>query len=198
MGDSRHQGVDVAVEVLQALDVAVDPVLGQPLAALGQMLEELAEQLACALPSWSCGNRGPGRLPRAVSRAAACAAAAGTPNASTGSAGRADRPVRAPAAARHACGGRLSEAISAGTERKCRSLLRHCTSRSGSKRWFSIASTSSGSSPPTSAVVPKVPSFMWRPARPAICASSTAAQRAQRAAVEFAQGRRTPHGRRPC
>ena len=44
MGDTGHQRVDVAVEVLQPLDVAVDPVLGQPLAALRQMLEELAEQ----------------------------------------------------------------------------------------------------------------------------------------------------------
>jgi hypothetical protein len=54
----------------------------------------------------------------------------------------------------------IERGSNAGTERKSRSVLRHCSSRSGSKRWFSIASTVSSSSPPTSIVVPKVPSFM--------------------------------------
>ena len=49
MGDTRHQGVDIAVVVFQALDVAFDPVLGQPFAALREMLEELAEQLRVLL-----------------------------------------------------------------------------------------------------------------------------------------------------
>ena len=38
--------------------------------------------------------------------------------------------------------------------------------------WFSIASTTSSASGEASPVTPKVPSFMCRPARPAICASS--------------------------
>ena len=42
--DACHQRVDVAIEAFQSLDVTVDPVVRQPLAALGEMLEELAEQ----------------------------------------------------------------------------------------------------------------------------------------------------------
>ena len=44
MCDACHQGVDVAVEPFQALHMAVDPVFRQSFAALGQVLEDLAEQ----------------------------------------------------------------------------------------------------------------------------------------------------------
>ena len=73
-----------------------------------------------------------------------------------------------------------------------------CRAGSASKRWFSIASTISGASGPTSAVVPKLPSFICRPARPAICASSAAESRRGRAAVELARARRRRHGPDPC
>ena len=42
--DACHQRVDVAVEVLQALHMALYPVFGQPLAALRQMPEKLRQQ----------------------------------------------------------------------------------------------------------------------------------------------------------
>ena len=48
MGDARHQGVDVAVEALESLHVTVDPVLGQALAALGEMLEKLSDSAVCS------------------------------------------------------------------------------------------------------------------------------------------------------
>ena len=66
-----------------------------------------------------------------------------------------------------------------------------CCATSGpamaSKRWFSIASTISGASAPISAVVPKLPSFICRPARPAIWASSAGGQAARAAAVELGE-----------
>ena len=65
-----------------------------------------------------------------------------------------------------------SEAISASTEPKRRSELRHISRRSGAKRDSVMASTTSGSSGGASPVTPKVPGVVWRPARPAICASS--------------------------
>ena len=44
MRDACHQRVNIAIEPLESLDVAVDPVFGQTLAALTEMLEKLAEQ----------------------------------------------------------------------------------------------------------------------------------------------------------
>ena len=71
-------------------------------------------------------------------------------------------------------GGAAKLARSASIEAKSRSELRHMRVRRGSKTWFSMRSTISGSKGSVSPVVPKVPSFMLRPARPAICASSAA------------------------
>ncbi len=44
MRDACHQRVNIAIESLESFDVAVDPVLGQTLAALAEMLKKLAEQ----------------------------------------------------------------------------------------------------------------------------------------------------------
>jgi len=129
---------------------------------LRQVLEELTEQAGVPRSS-SCGSPAPGRHPNSSLTVAACAGAAGIPNAPT----RLQRSWSS--CSRTRCkagcgGGRLSEAISAGTERNPSSLLRH------SNR---AADRSGGSRSPRPSRVPaadlgcgaNVPSFMWRPAR---------------------------------
>ena len=67
------------------------------------------------------------------------------------------------------------EIFNASTEEKSRLGLRHISRRIGSYMLFSICSTNDSSSAGISPVTPKVPSEVWRPARPATCASSAAA-----------------------
>jgi hypothetical protein len=55
---------------------------------------------------------------------------------------------------------------------KSSAVLRHCSCFSGSNEWLSSACTISVSNGGQRPVVPKVPSRVARPARPAICASS--------------------------
>ena len=90
--------------------------------------------------------------------------------------------------ARARLGVAASDAASAPSDAKSSSVLRHCRTLTGSKEWFSSASTSSGSKGAQRPVVPKVPSRVARPARPAICANSAGGQPAVLVAVELAVG----------
>ena len=71
-------------------------------------------------------------------------------------------------------GGASREIFKASTEEKSKLGLRHINRRIGSNVLFSICSTSISSNAGISPVTPKVPSAIWRPARPATCASSAA------------------------
>ncbi len=74
-------------------------------------------------------------------------------------------------------GGAARLSSSASTPEKSRSLLRQQSTSSGSNVWPSTAATASSGSGRHWAVVPKVPSRMPRPARPAIWAISAAVSR---------------------
>ncbi len=65
-----------------------------------------------------------------------------------------------------------NERISASGVPNSKRELRHCNFLIDANRWFSIASTHSGSNGVASPVTPKVPSVVNRPARPAIWANS--------------------------
>ena len=67
--------------------------------------------------------------------------------------------------------------------------------RSGGSRWPPPSRAPAG---PISAVVPKLPSFIWRPARPAIWASSAGAQAPRRRGRRTCSGPRRRHGPGPC
>ena len=61
-----------------------------------------------------------------------------------------------------------SDACSAPTDMKSSAVLRHCSTLSDSNEWLSSACTTSVSKAGQRPVVPKVPSRVARPARPAI------------------------------
>ena len=85
-------------------------------------------------------------------------------------------------------GAAASVACKAPIEEKSRSVLRHCTIFTGSKLCDSSACASSLSNGGQRPVVPKVPSRVARPARPAIWASSAGLKLAELVAVELAVG----------
>ena len=84
---------------------------------------------------------------------------------------RARASGRAPAAAARGCA--AGRRASGSRDRRCARTGRPADRSGGSRSPRPV----SGSSGPTSVVVPKLPSFMWRPARPAICAISGAVRR---------------------
>ena len=88
--------------------------------------------------------------------------------------------------------------ISASTVSNDNSGLRQKTKGRGSKLWDSIASIRSASNSPAFAVVPKVPSCMCRPARPAICPISAGVQAPAHAPVELDQIGKGDVGSHPC
>ena len=83
---------------------------------------------------------------------------------------------------------RRARPASAPSEEKSSAVLRHCSTFTESKVWLSSACTSSVSNGGQRPVVPKVPSRMARPARPAICAELGGIELAELIAVELAVG----------
>ena len=177
MREPHQQRIDVALDLLEARDLVARPSRSAACRRRGAGGGRSARQGADAHRPASCGNPGSGRRPTAAARRRGrargrrCCRRARAPRASCG------RRPRACGSAPAMSARRSRLASSAAGDRKSSSALRQKNAVRFGKRCCSIASTVAGSRPPTSAVVPNVPSLMWRPARPAICASSATDRR---------------------
>ena len=194
MGDAIGERVDIAVGPVGEGDLMREPVdRDGPLAH--QKAVERDHQLGMGRPARSCGSRGPGRRPtgarpqrRRGQRAHVVVAHGMFEHRMSSAIGARVSPL--------AVGVAESVACSAPSEEKSSAVLRHCSKRTGSKEWLSSACTSSVSNGGQRPVVPKVPSRVARPARPAICAELGRVEPAKLVAVELAVGRETRRDRR--
>ena len=173
VGDAREQRVGVAVHAVEGRHLGRHPVLGQAPGRAAQVPVDLAEQprVRVGQDVAEVGHLAdvpeqPHRLRRVAPGRRSPDRAARAASARWSSASRMRTELRATAGAARGC------RRSARGEAKSRSELRQDSASSGSKRWPSTAATRPSSNGPRSAVGPKVPSRRWRPARPAICATS--------------------------
>ena len=173
-----HQRVDVAVVAVEPRHLVRDPVGRQARRRPGEMAIDLRQEPRMGVAHHLAEVGDLADLPEQPHRAAVggalgdlgrCAPARGAPD---------DRRPRAPAPG-PAARGRSSRLLSSAADRaEIEPRIAPEEPRSADRSGGSPPPRpASGSMPSSSAVVPKVPSLMWRPARPAICAISAAARR---------------------
>ena len=163
---------------VEAGDLAGDPVGGQPPLAARSDGGRSGPAAAYGHRSAPCGNRGSGRPPTAAAPPPAAPSGAGSRDRVPSVGERllvvgVARPEQAGSG-----GGARGSPSGCRRIRKSSSLLRHISAVERLEAMLLDRLDHLGRrAAPTSAVVPKVPSLMWRPARPAICAISAAVRR---------------------
>ena len=172
MRDARRQHVDVAVRAVEAVHHAPDPGLRQHAGGIGQLAVDRRKQAVMRVGNGLAEVRHPADPPPAAPPRRNRRRGGRSPGPAAGRAGWPDRRrragARAPAAAAPPPGRAAAPPATTGRGARCANRPRS----TAGKAWRSTAAAASGSSGGASRVVPKLPSRVWRPARPAIWAIS--------------------------
>ena len=185
MRDARHQRIDIAADAIEVRHLAGDPCRREPLLRAREMDEALARESRMAVAQYLAEIGNLTHFPQQTDRAGMNGQRGDLLVCGQAPAKRGDHQL-------HALGRDLEPRAAGQGSRAMLQPIRSATAccansaasadRTGG---ISTASTISGSSDLCSAVVPKVPSLICRPARPAICAISAAIESAGTPAVKF-------------